>query len=125
VLERLAIEEDVDATFLGFVSEPAMHLARASHVFAPGYLAMLEAMALQRPVFCVYHNPIKESYLRDIPGAGEMLHIAGSPEELADQLAEHLHSPGTSAAMVSRAGAFAARHSWAHMVDNHLRLWAR
>jgi glycosyltransferase involved in cell wall biosynthesis len=124
-IETLAQEEGVEAAFLGFVSNPQANLAQGTMAFVSGFLAILEAAALRRPVFSVYHNPVKESYLRGIPGAEEMLHIASSPTELSGQLADHLCHPAQAAAMVDRAAAFAATWTWDRLADDYLRLWNR
>jgi glycosyltransferase involved in cell wall biosynthesis len=122
-MEHLAAEEKVNATFVGFTPKPTEYLAQGTIACTSGFLAILEAAALRRPIFSVYHNPVKESYLRDIPCAEEMLHIAGAPEELADQLAGHLLSPVHTAAMIDQAAAFAARHTWERLADDYLELW--
>jgi glycosyltransferase involved in cell wall biosynthesis len=122
-LERLAAEESIDATFVGFVQDPTEYLAQSSVALTSGFLAILEAAALQRPVFSVYHNPVKESYLRDIPNADKIVHIAGTPEELADQLADHLQAPTLTVAMIDRAAAFASTWTWERLADDYLELW--
>jgi glycosyltransferase involved in cell wall biosynthesis len=124
-METLARKEGVNARFFGFVVDPIRYLTQARVAFVSGYLAILEAMAWWRPIFSVYHNPVKESYLRDIPRAEEMLHIAGSPTELADQLADHLHHPTQAAAMLEQAAAFAGNWTWDRLADEYLQLWTR
>lgn len=125
VMETMACEEGVDATFLGFVADPTQYLARGTIAFASSFLAILEAMAMRRPVFSTYHNPVKESYLRDIPSAEEMMYITGSPAKLADQLANHIRCPDHAAAMVDRAAAFAVQHTWERLADSYLQLWSK
>jgi hypothetical protein len=124
-MEVLAYEEGIHANFLGFVADPTPYLAQASVAFASGYLAILEAMAWRLPIFSVYHNPVKESYLRDLPGAEEMLHLAGSPAELADQLGDHMRHPDRTTPMLDRATAFAVTWTWDRLADDYLRLWTR
>jgi hypothetical protein len=124
-MEALAREEDVIATFLGFVVDPTEYLVQGSVAFVSGYLTILEAMAWRRPVFSVYHNPVKESYLRTIPGAEGALHIAGSPTELAGQLLDYIRCPPRATAMLDRAAALAATWTWDRLADDYLRLWTR
>lgn len=122
-LMRLAQAEGVEATFLGFQPDPAPHLARASLVLTSGYLAMLEAMAHRRPVFSVYHSPVKADYLRLVPGAETLFTIADSPDHLAERLRALLAGIEDPGPRLERAAAFAARHTWAALADAYLALW--
>lgn len=122
-LERLAVEENVDATFIGFVSDPEKYLAQSTLALTSGYLAILEAMALRRPVFSVYHNPVKESYLRDIPNADHMLTISANPDQLAVHLAAFLSDQHDYSPQVEWAYQFAARHTWTRLAETYTRLW--
>jgi glycosyltransferase involved in cell wall biosynthesis len=123
-MECLAAEEKVDATFVGFTPNPTKYLAQGSIACTSGFLAILEAAVLRRPIFSVYHNPVKESYLRNIPNVDKMIHIAGKPEELADQLADHFLSAAHTAAMIDQAAAFAATWTWDRLANDYLQLWA-
>ena len=122
-LEQLAREEGIEVTFMGFVSEPEQYLSQASIALVSGYLAMLEAMAYRRPIFSVYHTPVKADYLRLIPGATQMFTIADDPDQLAaglDALLSGRHDPSQQ---IEQAYQFAARHTWTHLADTYLLLW--
>lgn len=118
-LERLAAGKGVDTTFVGFVADPTPYLAHATHVFAPGYLAMLEAMSAARPVLSVYHNPVKKDYFRLMPGAEHVLTLAETPEELAGALG----SMPDGDERIERARRFAAGWTWERLADTYLALW--
>jgi glycosyltransferase involved in cell wall biosynthesis len=122
-LEKLARNEGVQADFVGFVPEPTQYLSQASIALVSGYLAMLEAMAHRRPVFSVYHTPVKADYLRMVPGAEQMFAIASGPEELAAQLAALLSGQHDPSKQLEQAYKFAARHSWARLTETYIGLW--
>jgi glycosyltransferase involved in cell wall biosynthesis len=122
-LEKLARNEGVEANFVGFVPQPTHYLSQASIALVSGYLAMLEAMAHRRPVFSVYHTPVKADYLRMVPGAEQMFTIADHPEGLAAQLAALLSGQHDPSEQVEQAYEFAARHSWAQLAEMYIRLW--
>jgi glycosyltransferase involved in cell wall biosynthesis len=122
-LEQLAREEGVDARFMGFVSEPARYLPQASIGLASGHTAMLEAMVCCRPVFSVYHSPVKADYLRMIPGADQMFTIADHPEGLAAKLAALLSGQYDPSEQIEEAYRFAARQTWAQLAEMYIRLW--
>ena len=122
-IEMLAKEESIDATFVGFTSDPAPYLSRASIVLASGYLAMLEAMAHRRPVLSVYHTPVKADYLHSMPGAGKTFTISGSPQELAGQLDVLLSGQRDISPQIEAAFRFAADQSWGKLAQMYIRLW--
>ena len=123
ILEQLATDEDVEAEFVGFVSDPFQYVSQAKIVFASGYLAMLEAMACRRPLFCVYHSPVKEDYLRMVPNSDQMFVIADGPDQLAVQLAAFLTGQLDLSHHLERAYQFGAGQSWAKLADLYVRLW--
>lgn len=122
-LEQLATDEDVEAEFMGFVSDPFPYVSQAKIVFASGYLAMLEAMTCRRPLFCVYHSPIKEDYVRMVPNSDQMFSIADGPDHLAVQLAAFLTGQLDLSHQIERAYQFGADQSWATLADLYVRLW--
>jgi glycosyltransferase involved in cell wall biosynthesis len=123
-LERQALKERVDATFMGFVAEPAQYLSQSSVALVSSYLAMLEAMAYRRPVFSVYHTPIKADYLRMVPGADQMFQVAGSSDQLASQLAALLSGRDDPSDRVAQACSFARRYTWQRLARTYIDLWS-
>jgi len=121
-LESEAQNAGLDLRFLGPVTDVIPHLLGARCAFVTGYLSILEAMAHRRLVFAIYDNPLKRDYLELFPGAGAMV-IAGSPEELARQVAGHLRAPGRVSALLDQAQAFAREQTWRRVAEMYLRLW--
>ncbi len=124
-MENFACRHGLDVTFLGFQEHPEHCLGASTVAFVSGYLAILEAMAFRRPVFSVYHNAVKEDYLRMIPDATGMLSIAGSPEELGSQLVALLSGKFDPTSRIEHAYEFAAGHTWSRLADMYLDLWSR
>ena len=122
-LVELARREQVRATFIGPVSDPGPFVSQASMVFSSGYLSMLEAMAFRRPVFSVFHSPVKYDYLKQMPGAGELFSISSSPEQLAAEVMSHLSKNNNGISQVERAYDFAAQQSWSKLAGNYIELW--
>ena len=110
-------------TFHGQVADVSPYLQQARFAFVSGFLGMLEAMALGRAVLAVYDNPLKEDYLRLFPGAQHVA-IAGSPEELAGQLAALLADPEGLAGRLEQAYRFAQTQTWARVADLYRSLYA-
>jgi glycosyltransferase involved in cell wall biosynthesis len=124
-LEALALREGVVTRFTGFLADPAPLIASASLVFAPGYLAMLEAFASRRPVFTVYATPVKADYFRLFPQAERTLSLAASAPEMASQLAQFLRHPQERSAAIEAAYQVAAGLTWQKLADQYLHLWKK
>jgi glycosyltransferase involved in cell wall biosynthesis len=67
-------------------------VARSAVAFASGYLAIVEAAQIGRPVVTYFGTPIKESYLRCHPMAAH-LRICSSAEEIAGAFDRALQGP--------------------------------
>jgi hypothetical protein len=122
-LEQVAETEGLDVTFEGFVPEATQYLSQASVAFVSGYLSMLEAMAYRRPVFSVYHTPVKADYLQMVPNAAQIFAVADGPEHLASQLAALLSGQYDPSQQIVQAYDFSASQTWARLADTYGRLW--
>lgn len=105
----------------GTVRNLLPHLQKADLVFASSYLSILEAQALGKPVAALYHNSLKEAYLRSYPGAFAML-IAGSGEELAEKLAELVETEKKQAELAEKSRRFAGSQTWEKVADMYEKL---
>lgn len=122
-LTQIAQDENIQADFLGWVDDPTPHWQRATIALVSGYLSMLTAMAYQRPVLSVYHTPIKESYLRLIPGSAKIIRIASSIGQISRILQEWDERRPDS--QIAAAYFFACHHSWANLAALYEQLWGR
>ena len=113
----------LDVEMIGAVQDPSRWIQRGRFIFASGYLTILEAMTCRRLVFSVHDNPLKRDYLEMMPGAADMMVVAGSPEELAGRVREILDRPDRESAMVERACRFAREHTWERMAGTYLDLY--
>lgn len=106
--------------FKGFVSDPFKYLKKAEIVFASGYLSILEAFTMKKPVISYYDNPLKKDYLEMMPGSHKMMWICSSSEDIALAIKDALVDKRKR----QNAYKFARRHSWARLADDYERLWA-
>ena len=121
--QRYAQAQKLDARFLGTVADPTPLFARASFAFVSGYLAMWQALSLKRLVFAAYENELKRDYLVGFPEAEQALMIAGTAEELAEQLRQHLLDPSLGEEMRERGARLAAEHSWENVAEVYLSMY--
>lgn len=117
-------EHDLDVQFKGWVSDPSEYIANSSYVFVTGFLAILEAFIKRKLVFSVYDNPLKEDYLKLYPGyTNKMMFVAGSPEELAEQLEIPMIDKNLVSEMTDRAYSYASTQTWNKVADQYEMLW--
>ncbi len=119
--EQLAAKKGVEATFHGMVSPVTPYLEEATLVICTGYLGILEALAGRRAVFSVYDNPLKRDYLSLHPCAGRGLAVAGTPLEMAGQLAAYLAAP--ESAGLAWGEQFARQQTWPAIAQMYLDLY--
>lgn len=54
---------------IGFVNNPYKYISKSEIIFTGGYLSILEAIAMDKPVYAIYDNPLKKDYLMMTPFA--------------------------------------------------------
>jgi len=112
----------LNAELRGTVADPLPQIERCRFAFAAGYLSMLEAMSCRRLIFTVFDNPLKQDYLEMIPGAQNMIMIAGSPDILARQFFEILAMPDREKIMITAAWHFSQQYTWERLARDYLSL---
>ncbi len=90
------------------------------YVFTSRYLGILEAMALQKPVFAVYNNEIKRDYLQMTPFA-KYISITGEAALVANAVLSYKEKKNLE---VVRAYLWVKNETWEKMINLYLRLWA-
>ena len=120
-LERRATERGLRVTFHGFDPEVLPWVAGARVAFVSGYLGMLEAMALGKPVYAAYTHELKRDYLEMSPFA-QFTTIVGSAADLAEALAAAWPPDPDSDAVIA-ARAFARQQTWDRVADTYLALY--
>jgi glycosyltransferase involved in cell wall biosynthesis len=116
-------KNQLELTMHGFTSETQKHLANCSLAFVTGYLAILEAMANNTPVFTIYNNSLKKDYLYSIPHNKEIMTIASSPQDLAEKLNNSLRNPTLLIEPTKKAQEFAVTQTWDNVADLYLKLY--
>lgn len=94
--------------FLGFVPNPAVHIAKSDYVFCTGYLGILESWIQHKIVLSAYSNPLKQDYLFMHPMSKYLVF----DEPLPDQLPEMAYN-------------WAKAQTWAKLTQLYLQLWSK
>jgi glycosyltransferase involved in cell wall biosynthesis len=118
-----ASRNKLNITLHGFTLETQKHLAVSSYGFVTGYLAILEAMANNLPVFAIYNNPLKKDYLNSIPNNQEIMTIASSPQDLANKLNQAIGNQNQLNETTKKAHEFARSQTWDKVADLYLKLY--
>lgn len=116
---QYARENDLKVNFKGFVLNVTDFIKDYKYVFVSRYLGILEAMALQKPIFAQYNNDIKKDYLQMTPFA-KYISITDDPAIIANALASYIEKKNLE---VSRAYLWVKNETWEKMVNLYLRLW--
>jgi glycosyltransferase involved in cell wall biosynthesis len=114
-------EYELKVNFKGFVANAVDYIKDYKYVFVSRYLGILEAMALQKPVFAQYNNEIKKDYLQMAPFA-KYISIAGDSGVISRAVSSYI---GKKNLEVGRAYLWVKNETWEKMVNLYLRLWTR
>ncbi|MEK7095294.1 MAG: glycosyltransferase family 4 protein [Patescibacteria group bacterium] len=97
-----------NANFLGFVPHPEKYIAAANHVYASGYLTILESFVQNKIVLASYSNPVRRDYLTMHP-MGKFLGLNGDIPKVASQAAYN----------------WAQDQTWAKLVSQYQSIWQK
>jgi glycosyltransferase involved in cell wall biosynthesis len=122
-IEETAKDCGLEIHIHGFVTTPKEYVISSRYVFATGYLSILEAMTLKKPVFSFYNNPLKRDYLYSFPEAEKLMVIASSPEDLAEKIFRAVENPDQTNLLVEHAYEFACEQTWDKVANLYLKLY--
>jgi glycosyltransferase involved in cell wall biosynthesis len=123
-LSCFAEQSKLNFVFHGFVEDPAPYVVSVDMVFAPGYLSMIEAMALGRPVLSIHNNAFRQDYLIPMPVSKAAI-LAPNAEELASAVAE-LYSDTSRLQMIGRRGFdLVSRMTWGSIAEVYMKLYEK
>ncbi|BCR04671.1 glycosyl transferase [Desulfuromonas versatilis] len=105
--------------FKGFLVETEGVLRNAKIVLTSGYLGILEAFSMGKPVVSVFDNQLKKDYLEMIPHSREMMWIAQDSDEVADCINALLLGQSKTRPALS----FAQENSWERVKSSYCDLW--
>ncbi|MCU4677333.1 glycosyltransferase family 4 protein [Catenovulum sp. 2E275] len=115
-----AAKIDATVSFPGWVSNVDDYYAKSKYIMTSGYLAILEAWSNNKLVIATYDNPIKESYLKEIPSFQEKLLLLNNNfSEIAAALCDY----ETVNSMKVNSFSWVKEQSWTKMVKTYERLW--
>lgn len=109
---------------LGFRQNTEKHMENSDLVFTSGYLSMLEAAALKKPILATYDNELKRDYLRLSPFA-KFIFIEKSPHKLAEKAAYLLRYPEREEKRLEEGYNWARQQTWEKLSRLYLRLWQK
>ena len=121
-LEDLARHKNLQLRFYGFVQDPAECVAGSEIVFAGGYLSIIEALSLGKPVFALYRDPVRRDYLSCFPRR-DLVCIAKSADELADKIAMFYRETTTPPVLRAAARQAASQFSWESVAREYVKLY--
>ena len=114
-----ALENKLAVNFNGFVPNVTDFIKDYKYVFTSRYLGILEAMALQKPVFAVYDNEIKKDYLQMAPFA-KYISITQDAVLISNAVSSYKDKKNLE---VARAYLWVKNETWEKMVNLYLGLW--
>ena len=117
--ERFVKKNNLRISFKGFVANATDFIKDYEYVFTSRYLGILEAMALQKPIFTAYNNQIKKDYLHMTPFA-KYISISQNASEIANAVINYRQKKNLE---TGRAYLWVKNETWEKMVNLYLRLW--
>jgi glycosyltransferase involved in cell wall biosynthesis len=112
-------KHNLNVNYKGFVSNASEFIKDYEYIFCSRYLGILEAMALQKPVFTQYNNEIKKDYLQMAPFA-KYISIANDARAISRAVLNYRQKKNLE---VGRAYLWVRNETWEKMVNLYLRLW--
>jgi len=119
--EKFVLENNLKVEFKGFVANATDFIKDYKYIFVSRYLGILEAMALQKPIFAEYNNEIKKDYLQMAPFA-KYISIAGDASTISRAVLSYKEKKNLE---IARAYLWVKNETWEKMVNLYLGLWAR
>ena len=114
--EEFIADKGLSVEFGGRVEDIWPYLASSKVAFVSGYLGILEACALGKPVVAHYQTPIKKDYLECHPLFGKF-RIASSPATVAS---EYQLAKNTSKGQLAEAAEWAQQQTWDKIANAYL-----
>jgi len=124
-IKELSKRYGIPVEMFGFTRDISSKIIECGLFFSTGYLSILEAMALGKPVFSVYDNPLKRDCLKSISQGEEVMVIAGSPMELCYNIISYLRGDPKFRGMVARARKLALNNNWRKVAEEYIRIWGK
>ncbi len=118
---KYAKENKLSVGFKGFVPNADRYLKDYKYIFTSGYLGILEAMAVKKPVFSLYGNIMKKDYLEMAPFS-EFISISKNAEEVGKNLEKYMED--RNSINIQKAYDWVKIQTWENMVKIYLKLWS-
>lgn len=119
-LKKYSKDNKLSVTLKGWAMNIEDVLDGYEYFFCSRYLSVLEAMAVNKPIFAEYNNAIKEDYLRMAPFA-KYISISETPDQITQSLYNYMR--GSEKLDVESAYKWVKDKDWEYMANLYLRLW--
>ena len=108
----------------GSMKDPSPCTVDAACMIATGFLGILDAFAMRKPVIIPAFTPVKRRYVASIPCVEEMAWVAASPEQFAEFGRMLMAGELDSEVKVRAAGKFVSSCSWSNIALQHLQAYS-
>lgn len=122
--EKFVQENNLSVHFKGFIPDASKKLHTYSYAFISRYLGFIESMQSKTPIFAVYDTDMKKDYIMVHPQVENMF-VAGSAEELADQMLNAIKYLSKTRRKVEESYVWARKQTWEMVVDVYEQMWRR
>ena len=108
---KFAADNKLNVDFIEWVPDVLPYLKNSKVAFVSGYLAILEAAAIGKPIISNYQTPIKYDYL-DCHPLRDKLNISSSPAAIASSFQKIWEQPRNLPLDIKTAQEWALEQSW-------------
>lgn len=102
--------------FTGFVEDIVTPFQQADMVMASGYLAIIEALQMQKPVMAWEGNEAHRTYLANTPFSSTIIRVA-TPQEIEKNLTKKITTPA------KKTVAWVREQTWQKVAKAYYQLW--
>lgn len=106
----------LNVEFIDWVTDVLPYLKKSKIAFVSGYLAILEAAAMGKPIIANYQTPIKHDYL-DCHPLRANLNISSNPAEIASSFETVLGQLSASSSKINTSQDWALGQSWNKLAE--------
>lgn len=118
---NFAKENSLHIKIHGKIPDPEKIMAKAKIIFANGYLSILEASILKKPIIAAYNSDLKKDYLFSLPM--KHLIITDNDSEIALQVKQLLENKNLRQKIGNENYNFAKNQTWKKIADLYLNMY--
>ncbi len=120
-VESFAKKNELSITIHGKIPNPEKIMAKGKIVLANGYLSILEASMLKKPIIAAYNSDLKRDYLYSMPM--EKLIILNNANEIAKMIKRLLEDPTLRFRIGTTNFNYAKQQTWKKIIEMYLDMY--